>query len=65
MLIIRHALICDALNHLSSAVVTRTTCSRQANIWSCGASTLRSHCLHAHCYWDVPWGRCKQVYPSV
>ncbi|KFW11431.1 hypothetical protein N327_01758, partial [Fulmarus glacialis] len=26
MLIIRQALICDALSHLSFAVVTRTTC---------------------------------------
>ncbi|KFP57935.1 hypothetical protein N322_00387 [Cariama cristata] len=28
MLIIRQALICDALSDLSSAVVTRTTCYR-------------------------------------
>ncbi|KFV40298.1 hypothetical protein N328_06130 [Gavia stellata] len=29
MLIIRQALICDALSHLSFAVVTRTTCYGQ------------------------------------
>lgn len=30
-----------------------------------GHQLFRSHCLHTRCCSDIPWGRCKQVHPSV